>query len=262
MSLVWAYGDHSGNKAWKGLTWAMSPFLASGFTACTFHVFYNPPEIGALVPLQALLTLSGNTACAYAAYRVWNEGKRIGDAAEAPAASEPKPFDEDGFIFKLALWSAGGAALVKYGELLAGDAPFNPSYPAALGLVALSSALITYGITSKTEGAPTLSMANVKSFGLAGTLSYVLVELGFWAIAFPLALSWYKVADGTWLDLSDPADKARLLGAGAVFINGVRLLVPLRLGAAIALAPTVEKALKSAGVDPNKEEDASEEASG
>ena len=55
------------------------------------------------------------------------------------------------------------------------------------------------------------------------------------------------MADGTWLDLNDPADKAKLLGAGAVFINGVRALVPLRLAAALALAPAVEGALGKLG---------------
>ena len=70
------------------------------------------------------------------------------------------------------------------------------------------------------------------------------MELGFWALALPVAVGWYRVAEGTWLDLSDPTDKARLLGTGAVFINGVRLLVPVRMAAALALAPVVEKALE------------------
>ena len=257
MSLVWAYGDYSGNKAWKGLTWAMSPFLASGLAACTFHTFYNNPEIGALVPLQALLTFGGNTACAFAAYRVWEAGKNLASTSSTgianAEASAPRPLEESASIVKLALFSAGGAALVKYGELLAGDFPFQPNYAVALGLIFGTSGLITAAITSRGEGAPKLSMDSVKSFGVAGTVSYILIELAFWAIAFPVALSWYKVAEGSWLDLSDPSDKAKLLGAGAVFINGVRLLVPLRLGAAIALAPTVEKALKSAGVDIAKD---------
>lgn len=97
-------------------------------------------------------------------------------------------------------------------------------------------------------------METVKGYGLAGTLSYILIELGFWAIAFPLALSWYKVAEGSWLDLSNAADKAKLLGAGTVFINGVRLLVPLRLGAAIALAPTVDRVLKGVRGEEEEEE--------
>jgi len=106
-----------------------------------------------------------------------------------------------------------------------------------------------------------LSMADVKSFGVAGTVSYVITELAFWAVAFPLAYSWYRVAEGSWLDLSNAADKAKLLGAGTVFINGVRLLVPLRLAAALALAPTVEKGLKGLGVDLKKSEDGESESS-
>ena len=86
-------------------------------------------------------------------------------------------------------------------------------------------------------------MDKVKSFGRAGTIAYIIVELGFWAVAFPVAFGWYRVAEGTWLDLSDPADKARLFGVGAVFVNGVRALVPLRLAAALALAPYVESAV-------------------
>ena len=74
----------------------------------------------------------------------------------------------------------------------------------------------------------------------------IVVPSPFWALALPAAIGWYRVAEGTWLDLSDPGDKARLLGAGAVFINGVRLMVPFRLAAALALAPTVEKAMGGA----------------
>ncbi|XRB11721.1 hypothetical protein RI054_03g15540 [Pseudoscourfieldia marina] len=251
MSLVWAYGDASGNQAWKGLTWAMAPFLASGLSACTFHVFYNVPELGALVPLQALLTLSGNTACAFAAYRI----SSAASTASTPASpAESLDLDEDSVILKLALLSAGGAAFVKYGELLVGDFPFSPSYPTALTMILLPTALYMAYLTRPRGTGEPLSMETVKSYGLAGTLSYILIELGFWAIAFPLALSWYKVAEGSWLDLSNAADKAKLLGAGTVFINGVRLLVPLRLGAAIALAPTVDRVLK--GVRGEEEEEA------
>tara|TARA_B100001057_G_scaffold60453_1_gene53609 strand:- start:83 stop:634 length:552 start_codon:yes stop_codon:yes gene_type:complete len=156
---------------------------------------------------------------------------------------------------KLGLWSASLAFAVKYGELLAGDFAFQPNYPVTLAMVLLPTGLLTWNITrDKGEGGG-LSMADVKSFGVAGTLSYVITELAFWAVAFPLAYSWYRVAEGSWLDLSNAADKAKLLGAGTVFINGVRLLVPVRLAAALALAPTVEKALKSAGVDLKKGEE-------
>ena len=115
-------------------------------------------------------------------------------------------------------------------------------------VVAVPTAAWTATVVSTTsEGEDAgFSMEKVKSFGKAGTLAYVLVELAFWALALPAAIWWYRVAEGTWLDLSDPGDKARLLGAGAVFINGVRLMVPFRLAAALALAPTVEKAMGGA----------------
>ena len=45
----------------------MTPFLASAFSACAFHLFYNAPAINALVPLQALATVGGNGGCAVAA---------------------------------------------------------------------------------------------------------------------------------------------------------------------------------------------------
>ena len=145
--------------------------------------------------------------------------------------------------------SAAGAFAVKYGELFVPAFFAEPNNLKALALMALPTAATTYLVTRDRGGAPKLSMADVKSFGVAGTVSYVITELAFWAVAFPLAYSWYRVAEGSWLDLSNAADKAKLLGTGTVFINGVRLLVPVRLAAALALAPTVEKTLKGMGVD-------------
>ncbi len=77
MALAWRYADTSGNQAWKGLSLAMGLNLLNAYTPCTWHVFYNAPAIGALVPLQALLTLTGSSARAFAAFRLGQEGKRI-----------------------------------------------------------------------------------------------------------------------------------------------------------------------------------------
>ncbi|MAD25627.1 MAG: hypothetical protein CMO44_15820 [Verrucomicrobiales bacterium] len=253
MCAVWSYAEVSGNQAWKGLTWAMVPFLASGLTACTFHIFYNAPELNALVPLQALLTLTGNTGCAFAVYRVWNQGKKLLNGGVFTTESSEVTLEENLLAFKLALWTSMTALIIKYGEL-AIESPFEPSYLKAAILIVLPTALLTAYATrglNSIDNAP-LSMDRVKSYGVAGTLSYVIIELAFWAIAFPIALSWYRVADGTWLNLSNTSDKAKLLGAGAVFVNTVRLLVPLRLGAAIAIAPKVEQALKITGLGTDK----------
>jgi hypothetical protein len=281
MSLVWKYAEHSGNQAWKGMTLAMGLTLFNAYTPCTWHAFYNSPAIGALVPLQALLTLSGSSARAFAAYRVCEEGKRMEETSPSSSSSASSSssgsgsgFDEDGFLLKLALIAGTGAFAVKYGELLASDFFLDPNYLKALAIMAVptaaTTALIASGVFGGSSGSSSseedgkkkkgLSMADVKSFGVAGTVSYVITELAFWAVAFPLAFSWYRVAEGSWLDLSNATDKAKLLGAGTVFINGVRLLVPLRLAAALALAPTVEKTLKRMGVDLKKDQTEAEEA--
>jgi len=268
MRLIRAHADVSGNKNWRNVSLAMTPFLASGLCACVFHLFYNSPSVNALVPLQALLTLLGNCACGVAAWSVVKEGETLLKADETmkvdesnrvtprvTSSSSSSSFDwapgpNAASVLKLAAWSAMGAAGVKYGELLCGTFFLEPTYGKALAIVAAPTAIWSAVVFSDRSGLggsgsflSGLSMDKVKSFGRAGTIAYVIVELGFWAIAFPVAFGWYRVAEGTWLDLADPGDKARLFGAGAVFVNGVRALVPLRLAAALALAPYVESAV-------------------
>ncbi len=43
----------SGNPRWKGMTWGMLPALGSAMSACTWHFFYNSPDLEFLVALQA-----------------------------------------------------------------------------------------------------------------------------------------------------------------------------------------------------------------
>lgn len=66
---------HAGNEKWKGLTWGMLPLLGGAMAACTYHFFYNPPELDILVALQAFLTVAGNCTCAWAAYRIYEDAK-------------------------------------------------------------------------------------------------------------------------------------------------------------------------------------------
>ena len=70
MGMVWQMAALSGNERWKGLTWGMLPLHASGVAACTYHFFYNRPDLSFLVLLQAALTLAGNSTCAVAAARL------------------------------------------------------------------------------------------------------------------------------------------------------------------------------------------------
>ena len=337
MRLVRCHAESSGNDAWRLLAVAMTPFLASAFAACAFHLFYNAPEVVALVPAQAALTLAGNAGCAIAAWNVVETGKAIEaaereKAREAAAVSAAKTTDDDarkitrlgfggledaarrfvrrrrfgaggsnasafsraspalepdpvppplnplawapppslGSSAALAAWTVAASVAVKEGELfLPGSAGpgssffLEPTLAKALACVALPTAAVAAVVfttpaetpepKNKNDEKKKLSMEDVRSFGAAGTAAYALVELAFWAVAFPAAFAWYRVAEGTWLDLGDAGDKARLLGAGAVFINGARALVPLRLAAALALAPSLQSSDAFGGVFSSSE---------
>lgn len=71
MGLMWKYAEVSGNARWKGMAWGMVPSLGSAMAACTWHFFYNSPDLEWLVVLQAGLTVLGNCTCALAAYRLY-----------------------------------------------------------------------------------------------------------------------------------------------------------------------------------------------
>ena len=90
------------------------------------------------------------------------------------------------------------------------------------------------------------TFASIKRFGVAGTLSYVLTEVAFWAVALPGAWFGYHASTGEWL--SWDTDRAQLAALAATFVTGVRFAVPIRMGVALACVPAVQRALDSAGV--------------
>lgn len=75
MTLMWKYAEVSGNEKWKGMTWGMLPSLVSAMCACTWHFFYNSPDLEFLVALQSFFTVVGNTTCWIAAYRIYADSK-------------------------------------------------------------------------------------------------------------------------------------------------------------------------------------------
>ncbi|CAG9467381.1 unnamed protein product [Pedinophyceae sp. YPF-701] len=96
-------------------------------------------------------------------------------------------------------------------------------------------------------------MEQIKQYGAAGTLSYVTVELIFWAIAFPAAGWAYHQQSGEWLDvLHAPEDRAALLATAAGLVGAARILVPVRFAAALALTPTMQKLQALRGAEGNK----------
>jgi hypothetical protein len=75
IGLFWRYAEVSGNPRWKGMSWAMLPALGSAMSACTWHFFYNSPDLDFLVAIQAGLTVVGNATCWVAAYRIYQAAK-------------------------------------------------------------------------------------------------------------------------------------------------------------------------------------------
>ena len=158
---------------------------------------------------------------------------------------------------KLTALTIGFSYLLKYGEL-ALDLPFTENGVAAaaivLGIPATTGYL--YYNRGKEEGGegfklPSfggedgeggLSMADVKKYGVSGTVAYVLTELAFWAVAFPVASTALYQTTGHWPDvINDSTDRGAVLAFIFAGANIARLLVPLRLGAALALAPWVDE---------------------
>jgi len=158
--------------------------------------------------------------------------------------------------------------LIKYGELGL-DLPFTPNPPVALALVLGIPAITAfqyYSLSKQAEdgtegngplsffpfgsgdkkGGKSLSMSDIKEFGVAGTVAYVLTELAFWVVAFPVAAYALYQSTGHWPDVvNETGDRAAVLAFIFGGANIARAFVPIRLGAAIALAPWVEQNILS-----------------
>lgn len=283
MNIIWNYSKTTGNETWKGLTWGMLPLHASGIAACTYHFLYNTSSLQFLVTTQAGLTCLGNITLAIAAYRIavsngWTlselnplpksstspKGIIVEENAALPLQLEPAKESEAVLAAKLATLTFVSAYIVKYGSLGI-ELPFTPNGLAAtaivLGIPAITAAnFYNKGLVESGAGGiqmPSfggdgegLSMTDVKKFGVSGTVAYVLTELAFWAVAFPVASTTYYQSFGHWPDVINVAnDRATVLGFIFAGANVARLLVPLRLGAALALAPWVDDNIVNRGAD-------------
>ena len=150
---------------------------------------------------------------------------------------------------------------VKYGELGI-DLPFTPNPVVASSMIVGIPAITAYNFYRKSQvesgivepfqlpffnknddddSKPTISMADVKKYGVAGTLAYILTELAFWIVAFPVAATALYESTGHWPDVvNEVNDRTAVLAFIFAGANIARLLVPLRFGAALALAPWVD----------------------
>lgn len=139
MKLVWNYADLSGNERWRGLTIAMILLHTSGLVACTYHFFYNSPSLNILVATQAALTFCGNSALAFAAYRIFRSAseettKEQSNSPEVGSNVDLRLESGTAYLFTLLVSSAIGSGFIKWGELYF-HAPFEPSLALASSII-------------------------------------------------------------------------------------------------------------------------------
>merc|ERR1712071_547721 len=180
--------------------------------------------------------------------------------AATPLQVESAKESDGALAAKLVGLTFAASYFVKYGELGL-EIPFaEPNKLIALAMVfgpAALTASVFYNRSQVEKGSgfvlpklpflgdgegQGLSMEDVKKFGVSGTVAYVLTELAFWAVAFPVASTALYQSTGHWPDvINDTTDRTTVLGFIFAGANVARLLVPLRLGAALALAPWVDE---------------------
>lgn len=188
---------------------------------------------------------------------------------QVPAATTATSETSTALLLKVVGLTVLTSYFVKYGELGA-DVFFTPNPPLALAMVLGIPAITAYNFynlqeasgegnddgakanlfnffnnkndNGEEDGKPALSMDTIKQYGVAGTVAYVLTELAFWVVAFPVAAYALYQSTGHWPDvITDNADRAAALAFIFAGANIARLMVPLRLGAALALAPWVDE---------------------
>ena len=80
----------------------------------------------------------------------------------------------------------------------------------------------------------------IKDAGLAGIVSYGLVQLAFFGAAVPIGLFGYYQATGHWPDLSNAEDQGQVAAEVFAFLSLSRLLIPLRIALALGMAQGVQ----------------------
>ena len=89
----------------------------------------------------------------------------------------------------------------------------------------------------------------VKDAGVAGAISYTVVELSFFTIALPIGYFSWHASTGEWLQpmllLAEDGieGKARLLGLLLSYIVLLKSLFPVRLGSTLLLTPYTKRAI-------------------
>ena len=83
-------------------------------------------------------------------------------------------------------------------------------------------------------------MSKIKAAGAAGAVSLFLWELAFWAISIPVAIFAFVQVAGSFPDLSNKEDLAKVGAEAFAFANVARFALPVRIGLAVSTTPWVK----------------------
>jgi len=100
---------------------------------------------------------------------------------------------------------------------------------------------------------PSTLLQLVKDAGIAGAISYTVVELSFFSVALPIGYFSWHASTGEWLQplllLQDDGveGKARVLGLLLSYVVLLKALFPLRLGSTLLLTPVMQGLISGGG---------------
>ncbi|PSF35669.1 hypothetical protein C7H19_15630 [Aphanothece hegewaldii CCALA 016] len=76
MWFIWTYGEVTGDRSWRILSYGMLPALVSAMCACTWHFFDNDLSLSWLVTVQAAMTVVGNCTMCGAGWWIWRSSRQ------------------------------------------------------------------------------------------------------------------------------------------------------------------------------------------
>jgi len=184
--------------------------------------------------MAALLTLAAHLH-AHVAPRQLLTPPITGRLAASRMAVTKPPREETPVSFAEYLsWRNASAQPVEASQLETRDAA--PAAPTPSEMVTRDAAPAVGGAIPEERSL----MQKVKDAGLAGAISYMFWELGFWGISIPVCILGYKQVTGHWPDFESQEDLAQLGAEAFAFVNLARFAVPLRIGLALGTAPWVQ----------------------
>lgn len=83
-------------------------------------------------------------------------------------------------------------------------------------------------------------LRTVKDAGIAGVVSFALVQTAFWAASVPVCVVAYSLFTGHVPDLQDQEDMAQFGAEAFAWVNVARFAAPLRVGTALSAVPWVQ----------------------